>query len=212
MRMYCWLFGVYIHRGVPVHTRRTHVARLQKTISSTEIDIPSAIYRGSISDLYDFIASEVNTFASHRGLPLPPYPNTPTRETQEEAAPDVPETSEDSATTAQHVGDSAAVLAAAATASAELKETSSTQHPCGGATDSGGADVATGAAGHAQSVSTPEATGDECGVDGIAAQLRAAVAAGVESAPGVRVASTSASGTPIGFCFSFPMKQSGLRT
>ena len=41
---------------------------MQKFMNSSEVEIPSAIYTGTVSELYDFIAAQVVAFASKTGI------------------------------------------------------------------------------------------------------------------------------------------------
>lgn len=148
-------------------------------MSSTEIDIPSAIYTGSVADLYGFIAAEVVAFARDRGIATPP------------AGPDsAPRSS---------LGDGS----------------------------SPGADTAdTPAPSPAPAADSPSAAGDGSGD----AQARALERGGSTEDPEAAAAdglgdwanveadrggggAEAGDGTffpPLGFCFSFPMVQSGL--
>ena len=141
------------------------------------------------------------------------HPTSPLREAQQPGAHDAPEHSEDSATTAHVVVDSAADSAADTPAAVESPEQpQATLANCGQARACDTADVTTGAPERTSSTSTLDATGGESGTEGIAAQLRAAVAAGRGAVTRGSATSDRPSDAPIGFCFSFPMKQSGLTT
>lgn len=106
------------------------------------------------------------------------------------------------------MADSAADSAAAVEASAE-SDVAMTN--CGGDADT--ATVSTGATGAGSTSSPPAATSGEGATSDVAAQLRAAVEAGRETdGGGMGGGEERSAEAPIGFCFSFPMKQSGMTT
>lgn len=197
---------------------------VQSLISSSEIDIPSAIYTGSIADLYAFIASEVAAFAAARGFALAEPPSGSKASLPEASAEEDSQPSQ-----APLAAPAAAAAAAGASGAADSASSSQTacaaEGPAAGDTAESACAPEGPAAGDAaesaaQAAAPSTAAAPPAPAAGSAAAQGSSAAGGCGTAAAPVATGNVATGggaavaacPPLGFCFSFPMKQSGLTT
>lgn len=187
---------------------------LQKLLSSTEVDIPSAIYTGTVADLYAFIAAQVVTFARKHGITSSSSGSDATTHLAGADADATP-------TTPADLKPSPSAVAAPPVSTPQPQHTPTAEpHPDDEAGPAGAQQAAAAPAGDQQDTAAggagPSGGGNSdrggdpapAGADDLGDWADVAA----DRAGGAAEASDGTFFPPLGFCFSFPMVQSGLAT
>eukprot|EP00892_Ulva_mutabilis_P000871 jgi/Ulvmu1/10785/UM069_0019.1 len=162
-----------------------------KLMRSTEVDIPSAIYTGTVLELYEFIAGQVVTFVKQHGI------------ASSTSVSDASTNILDAPATTDDAGPSQSATAAAAPADGD-----GASAPGNGAPAGADGDGATGLAEAVPADSSGTASGGRVGPD----DLKDWADVDADRDSGSAETGDGALYPPLGFCFSFPMVQSGPTT